>query len=975
MIRFNRAVLLALALVQVVTLVAGSYEAGAVSAQQSTEIIKPERGNSKEYYYIDGQDIYADGGQYKEKVKFIKKYGDNVYVPDGDSFEVNPESTKDDSSICASGTVPIKLWDKDEAKSSTEPAFFLNILPKGGAELDLTIDQEDGVFRWGKVVGRDNINPEERREKVPVSIDKGTMARDLTKIPIDADGDIHIQNTDVECAYFYFKHFHRLIAPYDDETLKPGPLAGRILGIAGMKFDDYVVRADNRLAYRAYTQSARQNTIEHCNRKLDIYKCINDVDAAYQKCYSQSVGAQYEMYTYANDLKRHAEWDKPFDADKFVECFKSQNQLVAAEYFTDDKDMGDFAEKLISETILPPSLKPLSADAIPESIEADSDTQCSIGMLGWILCPAFSFVASVNDKVFNILKNWLVLAPFQQAAGGSNGAAYSVWEKSRNFVNAAFLLFFLIMVYAQVTGRGIQTYGTKALIPRMVVGALLLNLSYIICGVAVDLSNALGDSLFNLLAGIRLSGAGIEGAGGWENVTASITLGGGAAAGTLALIANLSALVPIMIMALVALVSTFLLLLLRQALIIIFVAFAPFAFILFILPGTMSWFKKWRSTFIQLLMLYPAFSLMFAGSQIAAEIVRDTAAQSNDTLLTIFSLGIQVIPLFLLPFVMKVGGGVLNRFGGIINNPNKGLFDRARNRADEFRKDRKTKQQTRALNGRAGVLGYGTLIRMNQRRKAKLSYRKQNASRAQQAYFARNQDGIARSAAGLFASKDFKDQIRDLIQGDATKEQLEEYEAASTLIDSDRENISDQELLKMANGQGDHSKINEGEQAAAMSKVIESGNVKNIDEMLGQLHADGGKLTDLQKNIIIKSAQAAGTGGMASHLSASNLERALNSPPPRINTGNASADAIANKQAFTNSLYSSAAEHGAYTPEAMASQDSDAIRGMHAAIASGAISAVHASGIKQSFAAAASDAKLSGIMSVNTRKTGNELLR
>ncbi len=954
------------------------------------EQIRPERGDSNEYYYYDGNAVYGKAGQYSKDVKFVFDEdvdgGVSAFKVEGNAMDVNPSITQMHSETCKTGSVPTKLWDKTQSKASDRPAIFLNITPSSGVELDLKDDQEDGMFRWGKI--KEEIVAS--LDSIPSDISGATLAKDhlvfsgntLNAAAAGIDGAIigggfpvHIQDSDLQCNLPYYNHFNRLIAPYDDTTTALAPLAGHILGIRGMAFDEYVVRADNRLLYYAYMQAAREQTTDHCNVVANSQSCINDVDTAVQRCYADAAGSS-GIFKPLGNLKEQAEWDTPLDEEKFVSCLEGKNELVDKGYFRNAGHLQAFVDRIVSSVIQPPSLQPMDVDPIATTSEgapAPDDTECSLGMLGWILCPAFNFIASMNDKIFSILINWLVLAPFQQNPGGPNSAAYSTWQHARNIVNVLFIVFFIVAIYAQVTGRGLQTYGIRALAPRIIVGALLVNLSYVICGVAVDISNIMGDSIYRILNdNTSVQGAAIgSGAfdGGWQNVTASITLLGGAAAGTVVLLGNLAALVPIMIMAFVALVTAFLMLLFRQALIIIFVAFAPFAFILFVLPNTKSYFDKWRTIFTQLLLLYPAFALIFSGSQIAAQVVRDTAAQSGQEILMIFSLGIQVIPLFLLPLLMKVGGGVLNRFGGIVNNPNKGLFDRAKNRAEEFKKDQKTQQQSRALNGRTGALGYGALIRSDQRRQQKYGQHKRNAARAQQRYLAGQQKKIGSLAAGRLAGKELKDQMLDHIQGNVLKEALEEYEAANTLIQHNIEDYDDSKLQQMATRQGEYGSISDSEQAAAIDAVFQSGNIEAVEEMLGQLYAQSSEFTQLQKHIILKAAQSSGIGDSAAHLSAQNLQRTLSPSDPT-----ASGPRPAGQEEFVNSLYANADKNGAFTASTMATQDEATYKGISRAIAAGAIDSTKGDAIKANYRLAASDSKLSTVMTASTREAGRNHL-
>src|SRR5690606_39097781 len=119
----------------------------------------------------------------------------------------------------------------------------------------------------------------------------------------------------------------------------------------------------------------------------------------------------------------------------------------------------------------------------------------------------------------------------------------------------------------------------------------------------------------------------------------------------------------------------------RQAIITILVVIAPLAFVAYLLPNTEKWFDKWRGLFMTMLILFPAFSVVFGGSQLAAMIIIQNADSLN---LIILGMLVQVAPLFITPMLVKMGGSLLAKIAGIVNNPNKGLIDRTRN----FAKDR-----------------------------------------------------------------------------------------------------------------------------------------------------------------------------------------------------------------------------------------------------------------------------------------------
>lgn len=948
------------------------------------EQLQAGRAKKDEYYYYDKDTIVADGGVYKEKVVFkklpLQQYApdgegvSSIYTPDGDTFAIaNIEG--DLSPDCLA--VPTKKWDPDPEKSNKEPGFFLKVRDQGVVELDWNDgDAEQGLVQWKErrdaSVDR-SVNQPKTGAFTGAYIPRfSTIAQGVTDFPLQ----------DPACQYNFYSFFNRLIGKYDDNTLNPGPIRAKIMGRDGMAYADYVKKTDNRLRWLAYRNSIIDATTTECEDKEDPFKCTNDVYDEARVCYGKAIkfedfsektgsggavvvagGTQVSKYSFryagidVPDISTPDIWDNEFDSAKFVECMENSSKLVP-EYFDKKEEAKEFAQSIVDTVILPVSLQPRDPEKVEDKEKADGDTRCSLGMMGWILCPVFSFMSQITDKVFELLKNWLTLAPFQPNSSSSGSMAYDVWLKLRNLANVFFIVFFMIIIYSQLTGRGIQTYGFRALLPRIIVGVLLINMSYIICGIAVDLSNIAGDSLFRILTGANIAAAETQ-FGTWEEVTATVVLGGGAAAGTVALIANLAAFVPIILMSFIALVTTFLVLMFRQALIIIFVMIAPIAFALYVLPNTSAWFTKWRKNFVILLMLYPIFSLVFGASQMAAEVVRGSAAESGETILAIFSLGIQVIPLFLIPLIMKFGGGAIGSFAQMIHrNTQKGPVAGLRKGAEEFRDNSKLRQQTRALNGR-GIPGYSSLIRRGQRRKVKHLYHKSNAHRAAHHLAAHDQAAVIRSLRGLFGSALDK-QILDYLGSESSKQKIEEFEASVALIDHADEPISGDELRDMAFAKGDHKNIDETSQAAAMRKLVNNGEITDINALLAMANRENGQMTDFQREMLVQSIKSSGIASQAAHLNNANLEA--------VRSGS-----IAAGTAGVDSLYAAAAAQGYYSADGLSSQAAGSLNGLHEAIERGAIDQAGVSAIRTNFQTAASTDKLRNRMSEGSYQAGRKL--
>src|SRR5690606_12926341 len=110
-----------------------------------------------------------------------------------------------------------------------------------------------------------------------------------------------------------------------------------------------------------------------------------------------------------------------------------------------------------------------------------------------------------------------------------------------------------------------------------------------------------------------------------------------------------------------------------------------------------------------LLLMYPIIGAIFGASKLASIVVMNGA---ENIAVQIIGAGISVIPLFIAPVIMKTAGGVLNRFAGIVNNADKGLFDRMKKGAAGLteaehnrRRARRAGRADRILNNTGRFLG------------------------------------------------------------------------------------------------------------------------------------------------------------------------------------------------------------------------------------------------------------------------------
>ena len=339
-----------------------------------------------------------------------------------------------------------------------------------------------------------------------------------------------------------------------------------------------------------------------------------------------------------------------------------------------------------------------STISIDPPSENSTGTSCDVQGIGWFICPVSNWLADGIDFMYGALQQFLKTKPLETT--NQNSGIYLAWVIMRNISNVAFIVAFLVIIYSQLTSVGISNYGVKKMLPRLVIAAVLVNLSFTICAILLDLSNIAGYAFQDAFMGIKntISTVGENTGVGWtwSEVIVMILSNGALAGGVVATVAMGAELLPLALSALVGIGLVLLLVLLimaaRQALIVILIIISPLAFVCYLLPGTEKWFKKWRDLFLTMLVFFPAFAVIFGGAQLAGIIIIQNATGANGGIMQILGMVVQVIPLALTPIILKLSGGVLGKFAGFVNDKNKGLYDRTKNWSKDRREIIKNKK-------------------------------------------------------------------------------------------------------------------------------------------------------------------------------------------------------------------------------------------------------------------------------------------
>ena len=479
-------------------------------------------------------------------------------------------------------------------------------------------------------------------------------------------------------------------------------------------------------------------------------------------------------------------------------------------------------------------------------------------LFSWFICPLLDMILGVTVQAFTVIGEFLKVDPQIFAEG--DGALGDAWGIFRDITNVILVIIFIVIILSQVTGFGIDNYGIKKILPRLIVIAVLINLSYIICQLLVDISNIVGSNLYGFLEnlGNGFSLSDVDTAGGAvlaSAIAAVITI-------LLIVILNPVTLLPLVIAvmgAVIAAVFMFLLLGVRQAAVAVFIVLAPLAFAANILPNTTGLFKKWLNIFKAMLILYPICALVmgagYFGSMLLLSIGhvdKDSIKVSDlkDIVMSLVALILLVGPIFFVPKLTKGAfdglgklGATMTGLGGKLSgmatgatkpalerglkNSRAGQAHEARVANKEFKRARKNDE--RVLNGRFGrgkaSLGRRALAWVGRKPAPELTENdKMRLARAQQGM---KQRAVLQSQANLASAPGYMDAQLAAIE-DA--EQTSLMKGYTALYDKEHENgtIDDaKSFFNTAMDSGDSARI------MAAANVMDRFGTKGVDEIAG----------------------------------------------------------------------------------------------------------------------------------------------
>lgn len=400
--------------------------------------------------------------------------------------------------------------------------------------------------------------------------------------------------------------------------------------------------------------SANKKTLK-CNELADV---INKSFDQYAKnlnvaesdtCNSQEVIDKASEIVRAYGAKNDAK--VPLTEEEKEEYRILSEALQKKDFTVDD---GEGGKKCLETANLKISVEDTVSDNDSANDAKQSYCQENGGFLSWMLCPTIADGAATASGLLGSITDLTTThKSIIEQFSDQGSAIYKAWSSFRNLANIGFVIMLLVVVFSQVTNLGISNYNIKKILPKLIITAVLVNFSYLILGVAIDLSHIIGNgigSAIRTIAGESMSAEASAQASSIVSKIAGMVTGAGLIGGGVAIATTGPALIlPVVLFVITTVISVFfgfVMLTIRQAAIIMVIVLAPLAMVLYALPNTAAVTKKYISTLKALLMLYPMFVLATSAGALASTIIVGT---STDMLMLIVGGLLNVLPYFAIP--------------------------------------------------------------------------------------------------------------------------------------------------------------------------------------------------------------------------------------------------------------------------------------------------------------------------------------
>lgn len=312
--------------------------------------------------------------------------------------------------------------------------------------------------------------------------------------------------------------------------------------------------------------------------------------------------------------------------------------------------------------------------SVGEEDAVDIGCTYSSNPLTWVVCPVIDGFSGMINGLDNMITSQLSVGSPGNSDNPSQifcdrnstdlkqcDAYHSAWVGFRNIALGVLLIMGLAAIISEMAGfEFFDAYTLRKMLPRLVVAALALTLSWQLMDFFVQFSNALGYGVRYLIyqpfVAAGFDQATIGGGGATAILFLGIITGGALGIFGLLSLAATGAL---------AVLVAFLTLMIRELVIISLVIIAPVAIVLYIMPNTEKYYKMWWETFAKALMMFPMIAAMIAAGRVFAAVV--TTGAENDPFRQILGFAAYFAPYFMIPMTFKYAGSAMAAIGGAID--------------------------------------------------------------------------------------------------------------------------------------------------------------------------------------------------------------------------------------------------------------------------------------------------------------------
>ena len=214
-------------------------------------------------------------------------------------------------------------------------------------------------------------------------------------------------------------------------------------------------------------------------------------------------------------------------------------------------------------------------------------------IIGGIIAVIINGVAKILILLVSVLMNVAAYSDFIHADAVSKG-----WVVVRDICNMFFVVILLVIAFATILGQ--EEYGAKKMLPKLIMAAVLINFSKMLCGLMIDVASVIMLTFVNAFSAI--GAANILNILGIDQITAVAETTDSSTSFAMVVGAYIFGLLYVII-ATVVVAAMLGMLVMRIVMIWILVVLSPLAFFLQAVPGkgqqyASQWWSKWSSNLI-----------------------------------------------------------------------------------------------------------------------------------------------------------------------------------------------------------------------------------------------------------------------------------------------------------------------------------------------------------------------------------------